>query len=961
MNCPFCGYDRIQPNFNFCPKCKRALNEQVNKIQMPQTPQNSPIPQPATNPQEKTWLTRTLSGWTYNKAMHEFYEYFRWAQKNPNDHMKFMEKWRKEGYDVKLLQEQIDNERKRRLQYPGGDSESSLNAVIDNVQQTLREPANNDFVQAVNASPTTDAATIVRNKAIWKLQVGELARHIAPDEWQYVAEHLSGIVIEEGTSALIYVDGEQVAHMGSGMYVFDDKLALAAKEEANLRVNEEKGFFTRLKDNLYRFFTGRKREESTAERNARRTRVEEIMARMKKDTIINVYLKSDRVFPAIFGQQHLSDSPSGYAPYIIQSRYLDVKVGVSMQLQIADFKTFIANHMAGYKTVHISDIVRKADSAVYSTLKFQLRDIEISERGLDEYTFNTIKNNLIRNLPNVLYGINVVQVLDIATTNEQLARFRQVEEQLYCTEREYDFLVRTNEFKNRIAAEENDQKIREARSEQELRVRLDELNKDKLLHEDEMEQFVALLKNQKIIREATNEADLDSAMMQIQRSRLVTREEFDIFMEDMNNRRFERSQVSEQLRAKSLMATALAKLEIDKTLNIANIQNAEAISEAEFEAFKKAKGREADGWDLETTIYGRQYIYENQVLLGKQDLKRKVNEFAEEEAVHDNTIGSIRNQGKKQDYEFEGGKKLYEHGVAANIRDDNYEYDQRKEKDKLGLKVEENKIELDKKERENDINLTAQEREADIHLSKAERMNNLAMKNMQAMQTAELERQKAQLEHEEKVASIAAEVEKTKITAEKEMDAGQLMAKNVSQMDAAAQVKFAESFSHLTEAELLKQSAEQQKELYEKLVKMAESNGVNIANIHTANAKQQFDMMTAMMQAFKEMNISATGGQQNVVNSMLGVMQNFANTRINDVNAMKEEYRGQMHHEQGRVDENQRQSLNYTTKVTMSENMPPYTAGGTSVNVNVGRSRFCTCGQELDDTMSCCPNCGKEL
>lgn len=958
MNCPYCGYDRIQPNFNFCPKCKRALNEQVNNIQRPQTPQNSPISQPASNPQEKSWLYRTLSGWTYNKAMNEFYKYFEWAQKNPNDHMKFMEKWRNEGYDVKRLEDAIESERNRRMQYPGADRTSSFDEVVDNVQQSFREPANNTFVNAVNASPTTDAASIVRNKAIWKLQVGELARHIAPDEWQYVAEHLSGIVIEEGTSALIYVDGEQVAHMGSGMYVFDDKHALAAKEEANTRVNEEKGFFTRLKDNLYRFFTGRKREESTAERNARRRRVEEIMARMKKDTIIDVYLKSDRVFPAIFGQQHLSDSPRGYAPYIIQSRYLDVKVGVSMQLQIADFKTFIANHMAGYKTVHISDIVKKADSAVYSTLKFQLRDIEISERGLDEYTFNTIKNNLIRNLPNVLYGINVVQVLDIATTNEQLARFRQVEEQLYCTEREYDFLVRTNEFKNRIAAEENDQKIREARSEQELRVRLDELNKDKLLHEDEMEQFVALLMNQKIIREATNEADLDSAMMQIQRSRLVTREEFDIFMEDMNNRRFERSQVSEQLRAKSLMATALAKLEIDKTLNIANIQNAEAISEAEFEAFKKAKGREADGWDLETTIYGRQYIYENQVLLGKQDLKRKENEFAEEEAVHDNTIGSIKNQGRKQDYEFEGGKKLYEHGVRANIRDDNYEYDQRKEKDKLGLKAEENKIELDKKEREKDIDFTAQERD----LSIAERMSNLAMKNMQAMQTAELERQKAQLEHEEKVTSIAAEVEKTKITTEKEMDADQLMAKNVSQMDAAAQAKFAESFSHLTEAELLKQSAEQQKELYEKLVKMAESNGVNIGNIHTANAKQQYDTMTAMMQAFKEMNISATGGQQNVVNSMLGVMQNFANTRINDVNAMKEEYRGQMHHEQGRVDENQRQSLNYTTKVTMSENMPPFTAGGTSVNVNVGKQYTCPrCGQPLDDTMSCCPNCGMEL
>ena len=28
MKCPYCGYDKVQPNFNFCPKCKRSLKEQ---------------------------------------------------------------------------------------------------------------------------------------------------------------------------------------------------------------------------------------------------------------------------------------------------------------------------------------------------------------------------------------------------------------------------------------------------------------------------------------------------------------------------------------------------------------------------------------------------------------------------------------------------------------------------------------------------------------------------------------------------------------------------------------------------------------------------------------------------------------------------------------------------------------------------------------------------------------------
>ena len=946
MKCPYCGYDKIQPNFNFCPSCKKPLNEKANTVETPHASQ------PNQNLHEKGFINRAISRWTYERAIADPYSYAIWAYKNPNDNRYFLNKWMNEGNDITIIRNAIAEANRARRENPTVDSADVTSSIIDANQQGSRQAANDTFVEAVNAAPTTAAAAIVRNKAIWKLQQGELARHIAPDEWQYVAEHLSGIVIEEGTSAIIYVDGQEVAQLGSGMYVFDDKHAEAAEIEAQNRENEHKGFLSRLRDNLYRFFTGHKREESTSERNARRRRVQDIMARLKKDTIIDVYLKSDRIFPAIFGQQHLADSADGYQPYMMQSRYLDVKVGVSMQIQIGDFKEFITNFMAGYKTVRISDVVKSLDGAVYSILKFQLRDVEISERGLDEYTFNAIKSHLLTNLPNILHGVNIVDILDIATTNDQLARFRQVEEQLYCTEREYSFLQRTNEFRNRIAAEENDQKIREASSEQELRNRLDELNKDKLLHEDEMEQFVSLLMNQKAIREATNHADLDRAMTEIQRNRLVTREEFDAFQEDFNNRRFERSQVSEQLRAKSLMATALAKLEVDKILNIANIQNAEAISEAEFEVFKKGKGREAEGWDLETAIYGRQYVYENQKLLAEQDLKRKKNAFAVEEAEIANKLGELNIQGLKQQSNFDREEILAHHEVAAEIRDNEYGHFVQVKKDNLSF--EETKI---------NMNLNAQARQAEIHLDQVARMANIAMQNMQAMQEAELNILKEKHAHEEKVTTIEADVTKTQIAAEKEMDADQLMAKNIGTMDAAAQAKFAESFSRLNETELLKQNAEQQRELYEKMIKMAEANNINVKDIYTANAAQQTAMMSAMLGAFKDMNISATSGQQNVVNSMLGVMQNFANTRINDAKDIKEEYRGQMHHEQERVDKNTEQSLNYTTRVKMSENMPHYAAGGTSVNVNVGNRRTCpNCGEQISDNDSlCCPICGQDL
>lgn len=976
MKCFHCGYDRIQPNFNYCPSCKQPLNKKSDTVKMSQEFQ------PSQDPQEKTWINRVFSGWTYEKAISDPFAYAVWALKNPNDNLKFLEKWEKQGHKLDMLRHAIMEARRARQENPTVDRVDEEANIINANRQRVRQSSNVDFVEQVGNPYTSNVAAVVCNKAVWKLQPGELARHIAPDEWVYVSEHLEGVVIEEGTSAIVYVDGEEVAQMGSGMYVFDDKHATAAAEEAVLRERESGGgIFSRIRDGLYRLFTGRNRSDSARERESRQRRVQQIVGRMKRNTIIDVYLKSDRVFPAVFGQSHLSDSPTGYQPYDIQSRYLDIKVGVSMQMQIGDFKEFITNYMMARKSVTVSDVVKSVDGAVYSILRYQLRDVEITERGLDEYTYTSIKEHLKRNLPNLLHGVVVVEVLDIATTNEQLARFRQVEEQLYCSEREYDFLIRTNEFRNRLASEENDQKIREARSEQELRRCLDEVNRDGLLQNDEMEQFVSLLMNQKTIREATNSADLDRAMLEIERNRLITNEEFDIFTEDMQNKRFERNQVSEQLRARSLMATALSKLAIDRTLNIANIQNTETISEAEFEAFKKSKGREAEGWDLDAMVYGRQYVFERQRLLDEQERKRTENAFEIEEQQHKNKLGSVEIEGLRQHEEYvdervlsahklgmtidddlyarEQGKKEDSYQYGRREKEDNYQYDHRKKEDdyQYDHREKEDDYQYDYRRKEDDLKMgegwsRIKQQEMEAAFNRAERMGQMAMQNMQVMQEVELEKQR-----------IEAEVAKAGIEAEKVMSADQLMSKNIATMDAEAQAKFAESFSHLNEVNLLKASAEERDKLYKEMLELAKKHGEESNDIHSENAKQQVELMKEMMKTMSSFNENSQQRQQNIMDSMLGTIQSVAGSKMQDQKELKEEYREQMKHEQSRTDENQRQSLNYTTRVKVAENMPFNTVAGTSVNVNVGKTYVCPrCGEriELEDA-SCCPGCGKDL
>ena len=920
MKCPYCGYDKIQPNFNYCPKCKRLLKEQNETKQVEEYNEHLS--------QEKGFINRAFSRWTYERAMADPYAYASWAYRNPNDNRVFLERWNRDGNDLTTIRRAISEANRARQENPTTDSTEVEANIIDSNQQSSRRPSNDSFVEAVNSDYTTDAAAVVRNKAIWKLQPGELARHIAPDEWCYISEHLEGLVIEEGTSAIIYIDGQEVAHMGSGMYVFDNKHTAAAELEAERRKHEYQGFFSRLADGIYRFFTGHKREENTRQREERRRRVQQIMGRLKKDTMIDVYLKSDRIFPAIFGQQYLSDSSEGYQPYIIQSRHLDLQVGVSMQMQISDFKDFIANYLAGRKSVTVADVVKSVDSSVYSILKFRLREVEVSERGLDEITFNTIKDHLKQNLPNLLHGVIVVDVLDIATSNEQLARFRQVEEQLYCSEREYDFLQRTNEFRNRIASEENDQKIREARSEQELRFRLDEVNKDNLLHDDEMEQFVSLLMNQKVIRETSNKADLDMALWEIEHNRLVSKEEFDIFKNDLDNRTFDREQVSEQMRARSLMATTLNRLELDKTFAVTTIIANEEISDAKWEATRKEKGREAEGWDLDAIIYGRKYVLERQQLVDDVEKQRLKNEEKAEEI-----------KGKQQQDDYETGKKLKEHDVEEKIKEDEYQ----------------------RRLREKEDTLKRLQQMLDMEQNVADRETRRKLEEERARIELELSQSKEQHAFELEQAKIKAETEKAKIEAESKMSADQLLSRNIAQMDATAQAKFAESFSHLNELELTKMNAAEQAKLYQQMVDMAKENGTNIQKISSDNAAQQMEVMKQILAAFTQISMTQNANQQGFVNSMVGAIQSVAGGKVQDAEAMKEEYRAEKHHAEARLDETQKQSLNATTRVKVSENMPNI-VGGTSVNVHVGATTCPICGQQIDDNdISCCPICGKDL
>ena len=79
-------------------------------------------------------------------------------------------------------------------------------------------------------SDVIDDVDVVRGKAIWNIQPGQIARRISESEFAEI-EKLKGVIIQEGCTAVVYVDGEQVGLLSGGAYTLPKRTAEQNKED----------------------------------------------------------------------------------------------------------------------------------------------------------------------------------------------------------------------------------------------------------------------------------------------------------------------------------------------------------------------------------------------------------------------------------------------------------------------------------------------------------------------------------------------------------------------------------------------------------------------------------------------------------------------------------------------------------------------------------------------------------
>ena len=808
--------------------------------------------------------------------------------------------------------------------------------IIEEAQQGLQAAeraqlnAEREAEQARNRrnQEAIDGVDVVRGRAIWSIQPGQIARKISERELEEI-EKLKGVIVQEGCQAIIFANGELVATLSAGAYQFfksveEEKAAIkAAIEKAEKELDEKErkareqrrqqeptfrelgvvGEIGRAGRWVGRLIFGEKKDEKKEKIERRKLDYARILSQATQSPILSVYIVSERHITLTFAGSTESDGHLAFMPYKIPTKIVDVNIGVSLQLRINDIHQFATNYLADKNVATTMQFEQMLAPSIENTLRQMLRNLDYEASGLPEPVLNNLKIRIQQTINEQLFGIQCERVLQITDSSADFERFRAVERELYCSEQELGFLQRTGEFRNRLAQETNKQTIDKATSEEELRYALQQLNRDQLLHDDEMEQFVLLLNAQKRLREAKSQEEEYEALIDIKKSRLVKDDEL-AALED---------------------ALAHNKIERDSITEIMRIQHQQSVDDARLHAQWALDDQKQDhDWEREDLQRRRNW--------GIEDEER------EREWMHE-----------EQEYNRQWGRTQQEDEYAwqKRIRETDFEWQSQERQREADWQQRQREHELSRQDKFDDVDVLG--RKADI-----------AMRNMQAMKEAELRELQEQNRSRE-----AIEINRDNVEAN--MTAEQLMAKRAAELSGEGQVAFAQALGSGKENELLQKQQQEQKELYQQMLQMQQQQG-----------GQSQEMMLKMAQMMQQ-GMVGIGQQQ----------QAFQQQRFDDQRQRADEYRQDAHRQQDRMDHTLDQSLNYTTRAHQTDSqsfaqamggapqgfqqMPPqqgyqqpvqqqYQQLQTPVEPAAPQVRYCpACGAEVPEGEAFCGECGNRM
>ena len=815
-------------------------------------------------------------------------------------------------------------------------SSSSYGANSDDARANGRTAP---VVQLHTVNP--DECVVVRNRVTWGVQPGQIARRITERELDTITG-IKGFIISEGTSAMIFVNGELVDIFKSGAYtipqkndqflknefnrLYEDmdkqdkeKRAKAKQEEKPKNFTEQGGLLGSIGRGISRigeFFFGATPVKKEKEKNQELDRIKRLKADVEKalqkknpDPVLSVILVSNRFIRLTFGG---TPSETGISFNPIPIGIHDVEVGVSLTVKVTDIRPFVAHYLTDKNSFSTCDMFHKLCQPIENQLRMVLRNEIYEMTGLTSSQIDIVQRRLLDFLNEKVLkdtGIECVRIEQITDHNEAFERFRAVERELYYSEKEIDYLQRTGEIRNKLEQENNRQKINSCHNEEDLARAMQEIDKERILREDEMAEFILKLDFQRKVREAKNDEELYEALSDIKAKRLLKDEEMAVLEDELLKHKIERDSITEIMR-----------IHTEENISRERMQSEWALTDA----------RQDHEWEREDLARRRGYGIED------EDRKHRY-EQEEEELRHQGitTAASLDIKRQLDAYADERDETLWDRDWVRNERswNRNFEREQMQRKAEFEQRVQEENL------------------KQDIEDKIAARKSKMAEESFARMERLKEQQRKAEqqrFEHEERIIAKKAETEQIKISTQAGMTPEQIVAASITGMSGGAQVAFAEGLGSKKEVEYLERQRREDEQRRKEEQEREDRRRREEQEREERRRREESEERIRLLQI-----------QQGTV---IGVNQTLYDAAIQQ----KNEYHDDLRHQQSRVDQTTDTALTSmagintaaasnlsTSSVTVNANVP---SGAPSQGLHCPH-----CGKPIGPENDWCEECGAKL
>ena len=614
--------------------------------------------------------------------------------------------------------------------------------------------------------PDANDFSIVKGRAIWNVQKGEIA-HLIKETELINTDGLKGVIVQEGCTAIVFMNGIITSIMQAGIYSFPTKEPTPAikpvvpsEPKAGEKTNDFTGFVngaSAIGRGIRNFLFGKKKDEKPEQHEKRVERTKEKINKLPDLKTCRIYIVSNRLFNLFFDLQVDEEGNYDFAPFVIATKTVDAKIALSLQMQVTNMNEFVGNYLTDQQSVSTVLFQQQLRTCVKNTLTQLLRNLDYQQDGLPEPIVNNLKNRIKSACNEQLYGIEVTKVLDITDESEDFNRFRSAERDLFVNEKELDYLTRSNEFRNRLEQEKNKQEANQAANAESLRQTLQSINKDKLLSEDEMEQFVMMMDSQKRLREAKTKQEEYEALSDMKKSRLVKEEDIAALENVLAQNKVSRDSIVDLMRAQAEQDLALNKQIAEfklsdnkKDHDIAN-ELKDALHKGKLASTQLDTKRIIDAYQDERRKKEDDYTF-------AQQQRKDDYQFQQEQKLEDSSFNrqkrqndwEFSNQQRQSDWEFNNQQRQQDADFKSRVQNEDYDFQkqQRQQDADFKSRVQNEDYDFQKQQRQDDREFNNQQRQSDWEFNNQQRQQDADFKSRVQNEDYDFQKQQRQDERD---------------------------------------------------------------------------------------------------------------------------------------------------------------------------------------------------------------------